>query len=714
MKRILLTFFIILCGVNSLNAKDNNDTLKSTTKEVTVTATRVPEMIFEVPMATSVVDKAKLTDSKGIGFDNALNNVPGVLSQSRYGMQDMRITIRGYGARGAGDRSNAGTSRGIKIMINGIPETEPDGRTSMDNIDLMLADKIEIIRSNASALWGNAAGGVINILTNPMIEKPYLRVGGIFGSYGFQKYSVQSGTNFKNGNLYSTFNYTKFDGYRANSNAEKFMAFIGSNSFLSDKTTLSTFLSISKNKFFIPGPLTQAQYDATPEMANANYLAHKEMRDNNIAKFGLNFEHKFNENNSIYATGFLNPKYLERSERNTFREFTRYHIGGSLSYNNNFKITDDISNNFLAGIDNQYQNGAILFYFLNPNATKGNLKTDKKEGANSTGIFAQNEINLFEKFTLLVGVRNDIVTYSSVTDFDNGAPTDTSLRSQSKSFSKITPKIGLSYRLQPNFSVYFNLGGGVEVPAGNETDPPKDYAGKYLINPLLEPIISTSYEIGLKHSIEYNTKIINYLKYDIALFNIDITNDIIPYEGGKYYTTAGKSNRKGLELGISLKMFDELELNTAFTYMASKYENYKIDSALINSSSKGIADYSNNKSAGLPEYFYNVSLKYSPWFLYKLLYVELSNQGVGSYFVDDANLNKIESYSILNLQFGQEGILEFNGISIKPFFAINNLLDTKYAASGFINPDYDKTLKSFVFLEPGLPRNFVFGINVGL
>ena len=81
----------------------------------------------------------------------ALSRVPGVVAQSRYGTSDIRLMIRGFGARGAGDRSNSGTTRGVRVLIDGFPETEPDGRTSLDQLDLAAAEGIEVIRSNASS-----------------------------------------------------------------------------------------------------------------------------------------------------------------------------------------------------------------------------------------------------------------------------------------------------------------------------------------------------------------------------------------------------------------------------------------------------------------------------------------------------------------------------------------------------------------------------------
>ena len=102
-----------------------------------------------------------------------------------------RIVIRGFGARGSGDRSNSGTSRGIRVMMDGIPETEPDGRTSFDNIDLSLSNDIDVIRSNSSALWGNASGGIINISTIPQFDEAFFSLGGMWGSFGLQKYIIR-------------------------------------------------------------------------------------------------------------------------------------------------------------------------------------------------------------------------------------------------------------------------------------------------------------------------------------------------------------------------------------------------------------------------------------------------------------------------------------------------------------------------------------------
>ena len=106
---------------------------------VTVAATRSPASILTTPLAVTRLSAPELRSLGGFGLDEALSRVPGVIAQSRYGTSDIRLMIRGFGARGAGDRSNSGTSRGVRVLLDGFPETEPDGRTALDQLDLATA-----------------------------------------------------------------------------------------------------------------------------------------------------------------------------------------------------------------------------------------------------------------------------------------------------------------------------------------------------------------------------------------------------------------------------------------------------------------------------------------------------------------------------------------------------------------------------------------------
>lgn len=697
--------FNIVLSAQTKDEITKKDSLYYEMNQVTVTATRYAESIIEVPYAVTIKTKDDLSNLKGYGLDEVLSSVPGVLSQSRNGNQDMRIVIRGFGARGSGDRSNSGTSRGIRILVDGIPETEPDGRTSFDQIDLTLAQNIEVLRSNVSAVWGNASGGIINISSIPQFTRDFLETDFFTGSFGFQKFAAKAGTDLENGKIFGSVSQSYFDGWREHSSSKRGLINIGLISNLSLNTHLHVLLSGVSNLFRIPGPLTDSQFTANPKMGNPTYVQRDERRYNRLGKIGITLEHNFDESNSIQSTVYLNPKYLQRSERGTFRDFTRYHLGGNFIYQNKTAVSEGITNRVISGIDEAYQDGAILFYSLSPTNSRGNtLSTNKREGANNFGTFIHDEIIIDDRVSILIGGRYDNVTYYSE-DFLRPQ-----LGLQKKSYEKFTPKAALSYRFTPTHSIYANISGGVEVPAGNETDPASTFGQDtiYLINPLLDAIRSTTFEIGTKQILAFDSELLKSLSYELALYHIQVTNDIIPYRGGRFYFTAGKTKRTGVEFGASIQLKHGLSLRGSLTYSDNKYVNYVIDSVHYGNPGK-FADYSNNKAAGIPNFFYGTGFTYSPDFL-KEIFVSLEFNGVGKYFVDDANKIEVPSYNLLNLSLGLTNLIRVTDyFGLRFFININNLTDEKYAASAFINPDLVGGRP--VYLESGLPRSVTASIS---
>lgn len=711
MRNIVFLFLICSAAIIAQSAPPakEQDTIKYQTEQITVTATRYAENIIEIPYAVSLITQEDLLNIKGYGLDEVLSSIPGVLAQSRAGNQDIRIVIRGFGARGAGDRSNSGTSRGIRIMMDGIPETEPDGRTSFDNIDPSLASGIEVIRSNSSALWGNAAGGVINISSMPEFTSPFLRVGSLFGSFGLQKYTLQAGTVIGNGKLVASLSTSAFEGWRKHSSSYRHILNISLQTSLAPETKLGVYAVATSNMFHIPGPLSQTEFDSDPVQSNSVYDARDERRFNRLGRIAATFDHTINKNNQISAMIYANPKYLQRSERGTFRDFTRYHIGGNIIYHLTSELGRNVTNRLALGIDEAYQDGAILFYSLSSTNGRGStLRDNKREGADNFGAFVQTELMIGENVSIIAGGRYDNITYYSESFIDP------KLGLQKKSFEKFTPKGGITYRFSPVQSVYFNLGGGVEVPAGNETDPAGTYGQDtvYLINPLLEPITSTTFELGTKHLMYLGeSSFINAFTYNAAFYYILVDNDIVPYRGGRFYFTAGKTDRMGAELSAELQMQHGFSLQAAFTYSANKYKEYTVDSVHYGKPG-ATADYKDNKVAGIPDIFYNLGVNYTSSRL-NGLYVSVSLSGMGKYFVDDANTLEVPSYNILNLSVGlSEPLRITSSLAIRGFITINNLTDEKYAASAFINPDIVNGKP--VFLEPGLPRNITASVSLAI
>lgn len=711
------TFPVILSGQAIPEGKkiEKKDTTYSI-QQVSVTAMRYREAVMEVPLAVSLIGRDEFQNKRGYGLDDATMYIPGVLTQSRYGNQDVRLTIRGFGARGAGDRSNAGTSRGIRVLIDGIPETEPDGRTAFDHVDLGIAQTVEILRSNASAVWGNAAGGVLNISTVPLENNAFADVEGQIGSFGYQKLMLRLGSPLGNNGakVYGNVVSTTFDGWRNSSASERLLLNAGVFAPLGEKTVLGISALASSNKFNIPGPLDSVQFTDNPQQANPNYALQRERRFNRLGRLGVTLEHEFSPEHSVSAMVFANPKYLERSERNTFRQFTRYHFGGNALYKWTTNVSSSIKSRLIAGLDNQYQDGAILFYTLDSLGNQGTtLRTNKREGANSFGAFVQEELTFSDKLSLIIGARYDQITYF-YQNFPGGS-VDPAKPREEKAFTRITPKAGISYRLSDRHTLYANLGGGVEVPAGNEVDP----TGKDATNPgsifnqLLEPVQSTTIEIGSKQVIPIGS-FIHSLAYDVCAYWIGLTNDIVPYNQGRYYLTAGKTERLGFELGMQATLEYGISLRGQLTMARHRYSNYIVDSLYTATSKPGqTADLSNNKTAGIPETFWSASARYLPRFLQNTalenLYLEFGAQGVSSYFADDRNTITVPSYLVCNATIGLMQAISFaGGAGVRVFATVNNVFDAQYAASAFVNPDIVSGRARYI--EPGLPRNVALGV----
>ena len=711
MSKRFLTFLLLL--PSALWAQGAEDTVRYNLPPVTSTATRTFQNLVKVPFSVSIIERSDLGRISGRGFDDVLSGIPGVVAQSRYGGMDVRLTIRGYGARGMGERSNAGTSRGVRILSNGIPETEPDGRTAFDLVDLSAAGRIEVVRSNASSMWGNASGGVINVLSNTDFDRPYLGLQSMFGSFGFKKQAVRAGVQLDGGRCYFSLADMQSDGWRAHSQSSQTLLTTGFVTTMSERTEFGVHLSGATTIFEIPGPLTQAQFDADPRQAQNNpanysptYVQRDERRFNRQGRIGMTLSHTLDDGFSLSAMGYINPKYLQRSERNTFRDFTRYHMGGNAILRHSSRSALGVGSEFALGVDEAYQDGAILFYNLTNGERGTTLRDNKREGANNTGVFFQEELTLNEHVSLLVGGRYDAVKYYYLNFVTPAIDKD-------KAFKHCTPKAGITYRFTPTQSIYASVGGGIEVPAGNETDPPATFGEDTLtaINPLLEPSTSTTFEAGTKHLLTLDESgTFRTVSVEAAVYWISVANDIIPYRGGRFYFTAGKTRRMGAEISVKTELARGFSFQSALAFSNNEYQDYVVDS--VHYGVPGAKkDFGGNDVAGVPALVYQAKLRYAPA-LAMSPFLEAALHGLGSFKADDANLFQVPAYGVVDFSFGMRDIqMSGDRLSLRAWVTVANLFDKKYVSSAFINPDLNGAREP-IYLEPGLPRNVVGSVGL--
>ncbi len=697
-----LATMVLACTVSWVTLATAQDPVPDTARlpTVEVTGTRSRRSIMEQPLAITHIPRAGFENASGYRLDQALTFVPGVIARSRYGTSDLQLIIRGYGARGSGERSNSGTARGVRVLIDGFPETEPDGRTSFDGIDLASASSIDVIRSNASSIYGNAAGGVVNITTDAPFEAPFGTLETQVGSAGLRRVSGRTGVLLGAGQVNASASRTVFDGWRDHSNSDRTLGTLSYRLPLGNRTTLGVFGYGVSHTFRIPGPLTAEEVQADPDRANATFAERDERRENRFGRLGARVTHQLSPEIELSGTAFGMLKFLNRSERNTFRDFDRYHAGGNAMV----RWSRDLANGRHAltiGLDEAYQDGSINFWNLSATGGKGDqLTTDKREGANNAGAFVQEELSV-GRWDFTAGVRFDAITYK-VKDFLDRQLSD------ARTLSGVTPKVGVNFRPTPIQNIYVSVGGGIEAPAGNETDPASTFGADtvFALNPLLEPIRSTTVEAGYRRVSTIGSAL---LRTDMALYRTSVRNEVIPFQGGRFFLTAGKVRREGAEFGADLTA-GRVTLNGALTLSRHRYREYLVDS--VHHGRPGqFADFAGNNLVGVPGVTWAFGAGYRIGALQDLE-ARVVLEGNSRYFADDANLVTVPAWRTADLTLSLPHPLRLgSGLGLRGAVTVSNLFDSRYGGSAFLNPSVVNGEP--VAFEPAAPRQILISLSLG-
>jgi iron complex outermembrane recepter protein len=657
----------------------NADTLVVPLPGIVVTGSRANESLLRTPAAVTVVDRRSYANGRGVGLDELLNGIPGVLVQSRAGAQDVRLTIRGYGARGNGERSNSGNMRGIRVLTDGIPVSEPDGRTNLDLIDVGAADRVEVSRSNVSALYGNASGGVVNLRTDLSFAEPFLRVEERAGSFGLHREQLTTGFTAGRGRGTVAVSNTTYEGWRAHSNSSATQVHARFAVPLGEATTdrLLLLADFGSTMIRFPGALTQAQLDADPSQANATFVTRDERRFHRAGRIAATLEHAVTDDQSLTVSGWVEPKLQQRSERGRYRDFTRYHVGGQAVWNLTRSFGDRLEGRTTAGVDEAWLDGSILFWDLTPGGDRATTpRANKREGANSAGGFVQQSLTLDDRWRFQAALRYDNLWYVSQ-DFITPA------LDASKHFTRVTPKISLSL-LQDEHTVFAAIGGGVEAPAFNEIDPPPPYDTQTALNPFLEAMHSTTYELGARGTIRNE---LGQWRYDAGLYRIRTANEIVPFNGGAYFFTAGRSERIGVEAALDWVASSRLSLKATANLSRNRYLDY------VNN----LGDFGGRSMPGLPNTVLSGTARVR---LTDAIALSVTGEHMSRLFADDANTAVAPSHALLHAS------LDARVGGLRAYVSARNLLDRRHVASVYINGINN------AYFEPGLPRSFAAGLSL--
>jgi iron complex outermembrane receptor protein len=666
--------------------------------ELKVTVTRTEESLQRVPYAVGVLNRTEIQRGQAtVGLDEALNNLPGVVVSNRYNFSlDQRISIRGFGSR-----SNFGV-RGLKILLDGVPQTLPDGQSQLTNVDFADIDRAEVLRGASSSLYGNASGGVISFRTERAAPGPFAQRVRLHGGDGKRAddgfYKWQSWTSARSGNVSGTLSISQFkaDGFRQHSAAE-FRQLNGGLDYAISGSTIGTLrLSLADSpRAENPGALTLTEYTLNPDSAAGNNIRRGADKDAQQYQLALGLRHFDDSGNEYDATIFglirdlANPLAAAPFTgapltAGTYVAIDRA-VGGARAGISRRLGPGEQSPRLTAGVDLQRMRDDRQNFVSDAGRRTDVTLLDQREQVTEFGPFTQVQWSPDEQLLLSAGTRYDWVRFDLndrfLTDGDD---------SGARTMAALSGNVGVSWSFGQQLVPYLNVSTSFETPTTTELVNKPDGSGG--LNAALGPQRAINYEIGARG------QPLPSISYSVALFLGRISDAIVqgPEVGGRaFFRNAGKTHNDGAEVGISVAPVRGLTLNGAYTYARYRFASYRLADGTV---------LDGNRLPGVPEHFWRLGLRTS---LPADFYLDADHTISSSILADDANTTWVDAWGagITNLRLGWGG--QTGQVEIAPFLGVNNLWDRRYVGSVTLNG-----VGGRVF-EPAPRRIIYLGTEIG-
>lgn len=669
-KKLLLFFiFQVVIGYSQTTAKDS---IKL--EEVIVSITKIRDSIKNTPYSISANDYSNFqNNAQQFYLSEYIERIPGVfISNDNNFAQDSRISIRGFGSR-----ANFGI-RGIKLIVDGVPETTPDGQSQIDNLNLELIKNIEVIRGTSSSLYGNSSAGVIKIKSITDFDKNFSKISYSTGSHSQVKKQAFFGIKNKNSYYTVLLGETKAKGYRSYSD------FKNSNFNLNFKKNFSknSWLNVNFNIVSSPyakdaGGLTLNEVTDNRTQARKRNLQYKTEEDINHYKFSSSFNNEISKSVLFSTYTFFSKRYYNGKipvENGGAIKLNRDYWGIGLNFQINSRAETHI------GIDFGNQND-LRKRFNNIKGEIGDLVLNQYEKFKNLGIYLVNNFQI-KNFTINSGFRYDL----NRIEMEDLISENINLHDQItlKSFN---PSLGINFKINKNSRVFINTSSGFETPTLNEYSATPIGTG---FNKDLKSQKNMGYELG--------ASLFNLSKkfsLDIVFFESVTNDEVLSYEDEnfpdqKFYNNAGKSKRKGIEIAGLLKLN-----NTILSSSYSSGDYYFKDF------SENSNDFSGNKIPGIPKNIFTLSLEHRTK---NNVFLNFNFKNIGEIYADNSNVTKIDKFNTLNFKMGKE--FEVSKSVIYPYLIINNIFQSEYFDNIRINAFGGR------YYEPAPKRTIFGGIRV--
>lgn len=653
---------------------------------------------LDTPAAVSVVPGDDMRHAAPrVNLSENLSSVPGLQIQNRQNYaQDLQISVRGFGSR-----STFGL-RGIRMYVDGIPATMPDGQGQTSNIDIGSIDHIDVLRGPFSALYGNSSGGVINVETETGQQPTTLEASSWYGSYGSWRNSVKASGATGDGTQAGDVNYTvsasRFTthGFRDHSSAQKNLGNAKLGVRIDDVSTLTLLFNSVHVEAQDPGGLTAEQWKDNPRQVASNVTLYDARKTVDQTQAGLHYQRQMSENDDLSVMMYAGER--ETTQYQSIPKVTQLRAGypgGVIALSRHYQ-----------GIDTRWTHRDALFTI--PVTFTGGLDyetmTEKRKGYQNfsgdelgvQGEMRRNERNLMwnldpylqtawqltDKLSLDAGVRFSTVNFDSndyyVTDSD---PDD----SGNRRYHRWLPAAALNYAIDNSWNAYVSAGRGFETPTLNELSyRAADQAG---LNLNLQPATSETVELGSKKRIGNGL-------LTAAIFQTDTKNEIVSdssFEGRTSYKNAGETRRRGLELGLDQQFGESWRFKAAWTLLDARYR----------SNACGTASCDGNRIPGIARNMAYAGLAYAPdqgW------YAGTDVRYLSDIAADDENDVKAPSYTVVGVNSGYKWLVQ--NWTLDLFGRVDNLFDRNYIGSVIVNESNGR------YYEPAPGRNYSVGLTV--
>ncbi|ASL54206.1 TonB-dependent receptor [Salmonella enterica subsp. enterica serovar Enteritidis] len=629
-----------------------------------------------------------------VNLSETLTSVPGLQVQNRQNYaQDLQISIRGFGSR------SAFGVRGIRLYVDGIPATMPDGQGQISNIDINSIQDVEVLRGPFSALYGNASGGVINVTTETGIE-----ASSYYGSYGSWRYGLKAtgamGDGTQPGDVDYTVSTTRFTthGYRDHSGARKNLANAKLGVRLDDVSKLSLIFNSVDIKADDPGGLTESEWKADPQQAPRaeQYNTRKTIKQ---TQAGLRYERQLSAQDDISVMAYAGERETTQYQSIPLvAQLKPAQAGGVITLQRHYQGIDSrwthrgelgVPVTFTGGLnyENMSENRKGYNNFRLNNGPpefghKGDLRRDERNLMWNVDPYLQTQWQLTQKLSLDAGVRYSSVWFDSNDHYIAPGNGDDS---GDASYHHWLPAGSLKYALTDAWNLYLAAGRGFETPTINELSYRAD--GQSGFNFDLKPSTNDTVEVGSK------TRIGNGL-LTAALFQTDTDDEIVVASsmGGRTtYKNAGKTRRQGAELALDQRFAGDWRVKASWTWLDATYRSNVCQGQ----------NCDGNRMPGIARNMGFASLGFIPdegW------YAGTDVRYMGDIMANDENTAKAPSYTVVGLNTGYK--FNYSQLTVDIFGRVDNLFDKEYIGSVIVNESNGR------YYEPAPGRNYGVGINL--